>query len=130
MFIDSSALVAMIAPEEDGEELSSRLDSAIDRHTSPVVLFETVLAIRRLRQISLADVNFLVQEFLQSAEIRTVGVDANTYLSALQAFESYGKGTGHRARLNMGDCFSYAMAKNAGVPLLYKGDDFSLTDLA
>jgi ribonuclease VapC len=130
MFVDSSAVVAMMSSEEDGEVLAARLDNAIDRRTSPLVLFETVLAIRRLRQIGLADVNFLVQEFLQSAEIRTVGIDANAYLSALQAFESYGKGTGHPARLNMGDCFSYAMAKNAGVPLLYKGNDFSLTDLA
>ncbi|MGN6468274.1 MAG: type II toxin-antitoxin system VapC family toxin, partial [Rhizobiaceae bacterium] len=41
-----------------------------------------------------------------------------------------GKGSGHPAQLNMGDCFSYAMARQAGVPLLYKGGDFALTDLA
>jgi ribonuclease VapC len=46
------------------------------------------------------------------------------------ARDRYGKGTGHPARLNLGDCVSYAMAKKAGVPLLYKGNDFAQTDLA
>ena len=59
-----------------------------------------------------------------------VGVDAATYADVVDAYLCYGKGTGHPARLNFGDCFSYAMAKRAGVPLLYKGDDFSKTDLA
>jgi len=130
MFVDSSALVAMIAPEPDGQEIASILDDAIDRRTSAIVVFETVLAIMRLRRATLAEVILLVQEFLQNAEVRIVDIDAGKYLSALQAFEVYGKGTGHPARLNMGDCFSYAMAKSAGVPLLYKGDDFSHTDLA
>ena len=49
---------------------------------------------------------------------------------ALGAFDRFGKGSGHPARLNLGDCFAYAMAKQHGVPLLYKGDDFSQTDLA
>lgn len=130
MFVDSSALVAMIAPEPDGQEIASILDDAVDRRTSAIVVFETVLAIRRLRRATNAEVILLVQEFLQNAEVRIVDIDAGKYLSALQAFELYGKGTGHPARLNMGDCFSYAMAKSAGVPLLYKGDDFSHTDLA
>lgn len=130
MFVDSSALVAMIAPEPDGQGIASILDDAVDRRTSAIVVFETVLAIMRLRRATLAEVILLVQEFLQSAEIRVADIDAGKYLSALQAFEVYGKGTGHPARLNMGDCFSYAMAKSAGIPLLYKGDDFSHTDLA
>ena len=48
---------------------------------------------------------------------------------AREAFRDFGRGSGHRARLNLGDCFAYALAKDAGEPLLYKGDDFVHTDV-
>ena len=53
-----------------------------------------------------------------------------TARTSSDAYATYGRGQGSPARLNMGDCFAYAMAKRLGVPLLYKGDDFALTDLA
>jgi ribonuclease VapC len=64
------------------------------------------------------------------ANVETVPITREIGDLALQAFEKYGKGRGHKAQLNMGDCFAYACAKSLGVPLLYKGDDFAKTDLA
>jgi ribonuclease VapC len=127
---DSSALVAILAPESDGVKIAARLQDRKDAFTSPLVIFETVLALRRLRQAPIAEMIFIVREFLARAGVEVRPIDADLYLTALQAHELYGKGSGHPARLNMGDCFSYAMAKRAGVPLLYKGNDFAQTDLA
>jgi ribonuclease VapC len=130
MFVDSSALVAMIASEEDGERLSARLDDAYAPTTSPLVVFETVLALMRIQRAPMESMTLAVMEYLERAGVRLIAIDAESYLAALRAHEKFGKGTGHPARLNMGDCFSHAAASSAGVSLLYKGDDFALTDLA
>ena len=71
-----------------------------------------------------------VAEFLERAGIDVVPIDRVAGDIAIDAHARYGKGSGHPARLNLGDCFAYAMAKQHGVPLLYKGADFSQTDLA
>lgn len=71
------------------------------------------------------DVTFL----LEAANIRVVPVDPDDAIRALDAFDRYGKGTGHPAGLNMGDCFAYAIAKRHNTLLLYKGNDFAQTDL-
>jgi ribonuclease VapC len=68
-------------------------------------------------------------EFLSAARIKVEPVDPVVAHLALEAFDRYGKGTGHPARLNLGDCFIYAHAKAAGGALLYKGQDFSKTDI-
>lgn len=120
----------MIAPEEDGEAIVFRLSQHANAITSPIAIYETVLALCRLRQAPVAEVQVIVSEFLQRARIKSVGIGADQHVLALRAHELYGKGTGHPAQLNMGDCFAYAMAKVAGVPLLYKGNDFSQTDMA
>jgi ribonuclease VapC len=72
----------------------------------------------------------LVPQFLETAGIEMVGVGAALYPAVMDAYLRFGKGTGHRAQLNFGDCFSYAFAKQAKVPLLYKGSDFTQTDLS
>ncbi len=128
--VDSSVLVAVLAPEVDGQAFAMRIQESSAPITSPLAVFETVLALCRLRQASVADMTAVVSEFLARAGARILPMDADLHIAALQAHERYGKGTGHPARLNMGDCFSYAMARRAGVPLLYKGEDFALTDLA
>lgn len=130
MFIDSSALVAMIASEDEGEGLAHRLLLAPSLRTSPVVVFETVLALVRIFRSSIDQMLRLVLEFLERTGIRVVEVRADTYVTALQAHQRYGKGTGNPAQLNMGDCFSYAVAKTLGLAILYKGDDFAQTDMA
>ena len=61
--------------------------------------------------------------------LRVIDVDGNQIVIAREAHLRYGKGLGHPAQLNFGDCFSYALAKSLDVPLLYKGDDFAKTDI-
>lgn len=68
-------------------------------------------------------------EFVKAARVEMVSIGPEMHLLALNAHQLYGKGTGHPAQLNMGDCFSYAMAKSTSGELLYKGSDFRHTDL-
>lgn len=130
MFIDASALVSIISHEEDGDELRKKMRATKHRNISGVVLYETVLALMRKkgkpRVVVLAEVN----EFVKRNAIKLInpGIDQDLSELALEAFERYGKGN-HSARLNMGDCFSYACAKRLKQPLLFKGDDFSQTDI-
>ena len=74
----------------------------------------------------------MVREFdtvLADLQISTVPFTAEQALIARAAYRDYGKGSGHPAQLNLGDCFAYALAKDSGEPLLYKGDDFGHTDV-
>jgi len=129
-FVDSSSLVAMLAPEQDGEVYSQRLDSSHGNAASAIVVYETVLALVRLRSMAVAEAMMLVLEHLQRAGVELVAIDANAHVAALAAHARYGKGSGHPAQLNMGDCFSYAMAKANNLKILYKGNDFAQTDMA
>jgi ribonuclease VapC len=129
-FIDSSALVAMLAPEDDGETYAQRLDSSHGNAASAIVVYETVLALARLRRISVAEALMIVLEHLQRAGVELMSIGADAHVAALSAHERYGKGTGHPAQINLGDCFSYAMAKAHNLKILYKGNDFAQTDMA
>ena len=130
MFVDASAMVAIICGEPDAEMLSDRLGRADMRITSPMAVFETVAALSRKSRNDIGVFSDDVSEFLESAEIALVGIRPDDGLDAAEVHLRYGKRSGHPARLNMGDCFAYAMARRHGVPILYTGDDFSLTDLA
>jgi ribonuclease VapC len=129
MFVDASAIVAILTGESGREELGARLDEARAPATSALVIFEAVAAIVRKEKLSVSRAERLVRDFLRAASITVIAIDDEVGNQALRAFDRYGKGR-HPARLNLGDCFAYAMAKQHGVPLLYKGDDFSQTDLA
>lgn len=129
-FLDSSALVAMLAPEDDGEAYARRLGSSRGNAASAIVVYETVLALARLRRISVAEALMIVLEHLQRAGVELMSISADAHVAALGAHERYGKGTGHPAQLNLGDCFSYAVAKAHNLKILYKGDDFAQTDMA
>jgi ribonuclease VapC len=76
-----------------------------------------------------AEAREIVEQFQRIFAIKSVAIEARFAKAALEAFEQFGKGQGHRAKLNMGDCFSYACAKLLKVPLLCKGDDFTHTDI-
>ena len=128
MFVDASALVAIIAREEGWETLAKRAELAKDRLTSPIAIYEASQAIARKGGVSAGDGCAEVMSFLDAARIRAVDITAQDGVDALEAFLRYGKGR-HRAALNMGDCFAYACAKAAKVPLLFKGDDFVHTDI-
>ena len=128
MFVDTSALTAMIAGESDASELVARLDQAQTLVTSPIAVCEATVALARLSGKSISDVRGDVERFLELAEIRTLPVPPEIAAIALGAFDRFGKGR-HPAKLNMGDCFAYACARHFGEPLLYKGADFPLTDI-
>ena len=129
MFVDASAMVAILTFEPGYTDLARRLEAASRPVTSPLSVFETALAIGRDQRIGLQRARALVEHFLQRSEVETLSITAETGTLALDAFERYGKGR-HPARLNFGDCFAYAMATEHGVALLYKGDHFAHTDLA
>jgi ribonuclease VapC len=130
MFVDASVLVAILTLEPDAEFLASRLEGERGLFTSPVAFFEVVATVVRKSRRPVDVVADRVREFLESAAIEIRAVDRQTGELALSAFAQYGKGRGHPAQLNLADCFAYAMAKQHGVPLLYKGNDFAQTDLA
>lgn len=131
MFVDASALVAILLSEPDGDALERRLLIARSgRLTSPLAAFEAALAVKTRRDLSFAESELRVLDYLEAIEIASIPITPEIGRLAIQARARYGKGTGHRARLNMGDCFAYACAKAHAVPLLYKGDDFVHTDLA
>ena len=128
MFVDASALVAIIAGESDGPALAGTLDAAERRYTSPLALYETTLALLRIRDTSVNEATALLDNFMMRSRINIVAVGPEIGRMAIDAFARFGRGK-HPARLNMGDCFAYACARSLGVPLLCKGDDFSQTDL-
>ncbi|KQP12989.1 type II toxin-antitoxin system VapC family toxin [Methylobacterium sp. Leaf93] len=130
MFVDASALVAILTGESDASDLAARLEGATTLITSPIAVYESVLAIARTKQGGIGEARIDVEMFLAAVPIRVVAVTPLDASTALDAFETYGKGRGHPAQLNMGDCFAYAAAKNNGVPLLFKGQDFIHTDIA
>lgn len=129
MFVDASAIVAIASPEEDGPLLAARLKAAATAHTSPVAWYEATLGLARTRRISIAEAEAALDEFAVIFQIQTIPITAEIGRLAVDAFARFGRGN-HPARLNMGDCFAYACARSLGVPLLFKGDDFSRTDIA
>lgn len=129
MFVDASAIVAILAREDDAASLAARLGKAETIHTSAVAIYEAVLGLARIGAISLTDASDIVQDFLVEVDARTIPITEDIAARAITAFERYGKGR-HAAALNMGDCFAYACVESLGVALLFKGDDFPLTDIA
>ena len=83
----------------------------------------------RTRNISVTDAEAVANSFLAAAQIEVIPISPEIARGAINAFEQFGRGR-HSARLNMGDCFAYACARALAVPLLFKGDDFSQTDIA
>lgn len=129
MFLDSSALVAIMTNEEDGASLAARLEAAPQAITSSIVIYEATLALRRKAKQAVEAALTDVRDFLARAEVSIVAINPEDHVIALQAFALYGKGTTNAAQLNLGDCFTYAVAKRRGVGILYKGEDFAYTDL-
>ncbi len=129
MYVDASAIVAIIAAEPESDRLLNILDAAeSERITAPVAIFEATAGIAKIRACSLIDAQALVSDFLREAEIRIVPIADHHADLAVIAMERFGKGR-HKAALNMGDCVGYAVAKAANAPILFIGEDFSRTDL-
>ncbi len=138
MFIDASAIVAVLRRESGAEELEKRLASADGPfYISPLVKFEASLALARQKSWPgkpspglLRQAVDAVNTFAEGIAAEEIAISPAIGRSALEASAEFGKAVGHPAALNFGDCFAYACAKAVGTPLLYKGNDFALTDLA
>ena len=128
MFIDASALTAMLTDENEARELLARLHQAATRLTSPLAVWEAAIAVARVLDLPISEASEAVESYLSLMEIKMVQVPPETARIALDAFDRYGKGR-HPARLNFGDCFAYACARHLGEPLMFKGTDFPQTNI-
>ncbi len=126
MIVDSSALVAILRDEPDAARYTTAIESASECRISAATFLETAIVIDRARDpIASRRLDDLTRE----AQIVIEPVTAEQAHIARQAYRDYGRGSGHPARLNFGDCFAYALARARGEPLLFKGDDFRRTDI-
>ncbi len=126
MVIDSSAVIAILFDEPEAEALLSQIAVAEVCRLSSASLVEVGIVLRR---DAAAQRRAAFDEMLRLFAIKIEPVTEEQAYLALDAYDRFGKGTGHPAGLNYGDCFSYALAKQAGEPLLFKGNDFTRTDL-
>ncbi len=125
MVIDTSALIAILQDEPERRSFNLAIEAAEIRLLSSASLVEASLVIEtRFGPDGVRDLDL----FLAKAGVSIESVDADQAYIARQAFRHYGKGR-HPAGLNFGDCFTYALARSSGEPLLFKGYDFSQTDL-
>jgi ribonuclease VapC len=129
LFVDASALVAMIEHESDGAALFDRVDQGSAVLWSALSCWEAVSALQNSYKRPIALARQRVTDFAEQFRFDLVAIGTDELAIALDAYQTYGRGR-HRARLNFGDCFAYACAKTNGATLLYKGDDFAHTDLA
>ncbi len=141
MFVDASALVAILKGEPEAEALSDRLEAeGGEVLVSAVVRYEATVSVAVSLARSRGETRATPQDFIAAARLvtallaeisaREVPIGGRVAEGAIRAAGRYGKVVGHRADLNMGDCFSYACAEAHGVGLLYTGRDFAETDLA
>lgn len=126
MIVDSSALVAIVRDESDAADYATALAGAPAVAISAVNWTEAAIVVDSARDPA-ASRRF--DELVRVARIEVVAVTPEQATTARQAYRDFGRGSGHRARLNFGDCFAYALASTTGRPLLFKGDDFTHTDL-
>lgn len=128
MFVDASAWTAMLLEEPEAETFRAKLAGGSMVLTSAIAGWKTVRAVARETGRNQIEAAARLGDLQSTFEARLVAIGQTEQVLALEAHARFGKGV-HPAKLNMGDCFSYACAKVHGVPLLYKGGDFSLTDI-
>jgi ribonuclease VapC len=135
MFVDASAIIAILTDEEDGSRLAKALDEApaARRITSVLAVWEAIVALYRINRIPISEAAARVQEFLEQARTAVLPVSVEELQFALQAFDRYGR---HRLpekernqALNLADCFHYACAKSHTTSILHKDLGFANTDL-
>ena len=126
MVVDTSALVAILNDEPERRVFNESIEAASATYVSAANLLETRIV---LFAGSGEAAILALDAFLLESGITVVEVSSRIADLAFDAYRRFGKGTGHGAGLNFGDCFSYALAKHLDVPLLFKGDDFSRTDI-
>ena len=130
MFVDTSALVAILAREPDAAALVAEIERSPPVITAGHVLLEAAMRLATLLGVDPIEAESAIGELLAEARIDVVPITREIAHEAVVAFSRYGKGRRNRAQLNFGDCLSYACARHHDVPLLFKGDDFAATDIA
>lgn len=125
MVIDTSAITAILLDEPEAAALAGTFEKHAPRLISSVTLVEIAIVIESRTGTEGGE---KLDELLQKAQIQIMPVTIEQANTARQAYRTYGKGR-HPASLNFGDCFSYALAKVTGQPLLFKGNDFTQTDI-
>ena len=127
MIVDASALVAIVRHEADYERVRNALADTVDpvRVASPNYLEAAIVIDARQDPRASRTLDNLIAEF----EIEIVPFTAELARFAREAYRDFGKGSGHQAKLNFGDCMAYALARSEREPLLYVGNDFSHTDV-
>ncbi|CCV12666.1 type II toxin-antitoxin system VapC family toxin [Mesorhizobium sp. STM 4661] len=142
MFLGASVVIAIILNEPGSDRLLRKVESAEKLYFSPSSAFEAIVGIARRKSVAksgdqaptppalIDQCQTIVMGFLAELKAVEIAIDTAIRELAVKAARDYGRYVGHPAKLNFGDCFSYACAKAYRVPLLYKGNDFSQTDLA
>jgi ribonuclease VapC len=129
IFVDASALIGIIAGEADANRLADALEADEMRLCSPLSVWETIAGLCHSYAFSVPSARTHVRRFLEGGNFQFVEIGDQEFEVATDAYAQFGKGR-HPAKLNMGDCYAYACAKTNGAKLLFKGDDFTKTDIA
>lgn len=125
MIIDTSAVIAILRDEPEATDCAAAIEAAIVRRMSAANFLEAAVVIDGSRD-PVASRRF--DDFVREADLIIEPVTEQQARLARDAYRDFGKGSGHAAQLNFGDCFAYALAKATGEPLLFKGNDFGRTD--
>lgn len=127
MIVDTSALLAIVMAESDADNFRQKIltSDSLPKMSAASYLEAGIVVDGRKNPSVSRDLDWLIEE----VEIEIVGVTVEHAKIARAAYRDYGKGSGHKAQLNFGDCFSYALASQTREPILFKGNDFSQTDL-
>jgi ribonuclease VapC len=127
VIVDTSALIAILRDEPEAAACAKAIEGASRRRISAANFLEAAIAVDGSRDpISSRRFNDLLKE----ADLAVEPVTEAQARIAREAYRDFGRGSGHPARLNFGDCFAYALARATGEPLLFKGDAFAHTDIA
>ena len=126
MIIDTSALIAILRDEPEAIACARAIEAAVSRRISAANFVETAIVIDGSRD-PIASRRF--DDLVREAQLVIEPVTEAQARVAREAYRDFGRGSGHRAKLNFGDCFAYALAKSSGEPLLFKGNDFAHTDI-
>ncbi|MBI4322373.1 MAG: type II toxin-antitoxin system VapC family toxin [Chloroflexi bacterium] len=126
MIIDTSAVLAILRDEPEARSCAEAIAQATTRRISAASFLEAAI-VTDASHDPISSRRF--DDLLKVADIVVEPVTEEQARRGREAYRDFGKGSGHQAQLNFGDCFAYALAKVTGEPLLFKGDDFAQTDV-
>jgi ribonuclease VapC len=126
MIVDTSAIIAILRDEPDAGRFIAALAAEPDPRVSAATYLEAAIVVDANRDPVLSG---RFDDLVTDAELSIEPVTERQAQIARRAYRDFGKGSGHPAGLNFGDCFAYALARTTGEPLLFKGDDFGHTDV-